>query len=219
MLGTAEIVGAAAGALDSPCSRSRCEGRGQTNAAAPLIRRFAPPSPRVRGDGSGAFIVYDPVMMASSGEALSRTGFIEAVRRELMPLVDCLTPNLAEAATLLDEEVAESEDDMARQGAALRKLGPRAALIKGGHLDGDKAVDLLVTAEGVRRYATPRIASPNLHGTGCTLSSAIAANVVLGMALPDAVAAAKTFVGNAIERGRRVRLGAGNGPLIQAKLS
>jgi len=100
----------------------------------------------------------------------------------------------------------------------LLKLGPRAALMKGGHLDGDEAIDLLATAEGVRRYAAPRVASPNLHGTGCTLSSAIAANVVLGMALPEAVAAAKTFVGEAIERGRGVKLGAGAGPLIQAKL-
>ena len=107
---------------------------------------------------------------------------------------------------------------MARQGAALLKLGPRAALMKGGHLEGDEAVDLLVTADGVRRYAAPRIASRNLHGTGCTLSSAIAANVVLGAPLPEAVAAAKAFVREAIERGRRVTLGAGAGPLIQARL-
>jgi hydroxymethylpyrimidine/phosphomethylpyrimidine kinase len=165
-----------------------------------------------------AFIVYDPVMIASSGEALSGAGFVEAVRQELLPLVDCLTPNLAEAAALLGEKVARSEDDMARQGAALLRLGPRAALMKGGHLDSDEAVDLLVSAQGIRRYAAARIASHNLHGTGCTLSSAIAANVVLGMALPEAVAAAKTFVGEAIERGRRVTLGAGEGPLIQTKL-
>jgi hydroxymethylpyrimidine/phosphomethylpyrimidine kinase len=100
----------------------------------------------------------------------------------------------------------------------LLKLGQRAVLMKGGHLKGDGAVDLLATAEGVRRYASPRVASSNLHGTGCTLSSAIAANVVLGMALPEAVAAAKAFVSEAIERGREVTLGAGDGPLIQAKL-
>lgn len=168
--------------------------------------------------GGGAFIVYDPVMIASSGDALGHEGLIEAVRQELLPLVACLTPNLAEAAALLDEPVAENEAGMARQGAALLKLGPHAALMKGGHLDGDEAIDLLATAEGVRRYAAPRVASPNLHGTGCTLSSAIAANVVLGMALPEAVAAAKTFVGEAIERGRGVKLGAGAGPLIQTKL-
>jgi hydroxymethylpyrimidine/phosphomethylpyrimidine kinase len=170
-----------------------------------------------KGLRARAFIVYDPVMTASSGEALSGADLVEAVRWELAPLVDCMTPNLAEAAALLGEPVARSEADLARQGAALLKLGPRAALMKGGHLDGDEAVDLLVTPEGVRRYAAPRIASPNLHGTGCTLSSAIAANVVLGMALAEAVAAAKAFVCEAIERGRRVQLGAGSGPLIQAR--
>ncbi len=226
MLGTVEIVGAVAEALNTPSPREReerwDEGRGETVADSdpPLIRpRLArPPSPRRRGEGSGALIVYDPVMIASSGQALSGAGFVEAVRRELLRLVDCLTPNLAEAAALLGERIAQSEADMARQGAALVKLGPRAVLMKGGHLEGDGAVDLLATAEGVRRYASPRVASPNLHGTGCTLSSAIAANVVLGMALPEAVAAAKAFVSEAIERGREVTLGAGDGPLIQAKL-
>ena len=163
-------------------------------------------------------IIYDPVMIASSGHALSGAGFVETVRLELLPLVDCLTPNLAEAAALLGEKVAGSEADMVRQGAALLKLGPRAVLMKGGHLDGGEAVDFLATAEVVRRYAAPRIASRNLHGTGCTLSSAIAAHVVLGMALPEAVAAAKAFVGEAIERAREVELGTGDGPLIQAKL-
>ena len=92
-----------------------------------------------------AFIVYDPVMVASSGDALSGAGFVEAVRASLLPLVDCLTPNLAEAAALLGEPIARSEADMARQGEALLKLGPRAVLMKGGHLDGEEAVDLLVT--------------------------------------------------------------------------
>jgi len=165
-----------------------------------------------------AFIVYDPVMIASSGDTLSGAGFVEAVRHELLPLIDCLTPNLAEAAALLGEPVAGSEAEMARQGAALMKLGPRATLMKGGHLEGGEAVDLMVTSEGVHRFAAPRIASRNLHGTGCTLSSAIAANVVLGAPLPEAVAAAKAFVSEAIERSRRVTFGAGAGPLIQARL-
>ncbi len=195
--------------------RGRAAGAGS---ALPLIRRFAPPSPRERGEGHRAFIVYDPVMAASSGEALSDAGFIEAVRETVLPRVDCLTPNLAEAAALLGEEPARTEADMARQGRALITLGPRAALIKGGHLPGDEAVDLLVTPEGVRRFAAPRLASRNLHGTGCTFSSAIAAHVVLGKPLPEAVAAAKAFVGEAIEAGRGLSLGAGQGPLIQAKL-
>ena len=166
-----------------------------------------------------AFIVYDPVMAASSGEALSGAGFVEAIRTRLLPLVDCLTPNLAEAAALLGVPRALSEDDMARQGRALLELGPRAVLMKGGHLQGGEAVDLLVTADAAaRRYAAPRIASKNLHGTGCTLSSAIAAFIVLGLALPEAVAAARAFVREAIEAGRDLTLGAGPGPLIQAKV-
>jgi hydroxymethylpyrimidine/phosphomethylpyrimidine kinase len=165
-----------------------------------------------------AFVIYDPVMVASSGDALSGAGFGAATRQALLPLVDCLTPNLAEAAMLLGEPTARSEGDMARQGEALLKLGPRAVLVKGGHLDGDETVDLLVTENAVRRFAAPRLASQNLHGTGCTLSSAIAANIVLGVPLPQAVAAAKTFVRRSIERGQDVRLGAGAGPLIQTEL-
>ncbi len=169
-------------------------------------------------DGAGAFIVYDPVMIASSGDALSSAGFAEAITRELLPLVDCLTPNLAEASMLLGEPIARSEADMGRQGEALLRLGPKAVLMKGGHLDGGEAIDLLVKEDMIRRFAAPRLASKNLHGTGCTLSSAIAANVVLGLALPEAAAAAKAFVRQAIKRGRDVTLGAGAGPLIQAEL-
>jgi hydroxymethylpyrimidine/phosphomethylpyrimidine kinase len=188
---------------------------------AEALRPTSSPEPRAtlsRDKRLSPFIVYDPVMIASSGEALSEAGFVEAIRRNLLPIVDCLTPNLAEAAALLGEPLARSEADMIHQGQALLKLGPRAALVKGGHLDGDEAVDFLVTPKDVRRYAAPRAASRNLHGTGCTLSSAIAANIVLGMALPEAVATAKAFVSEAIERGRLIRLGAGDGPVIQAKL-
>ena len=107
---------------------------------------------------------------------------------------------------------------MVGQGRALLAFGPRAVLMKGGHLAGAEAVDLLITADAVCRFAGPRIASPNTHGTGCTLSSAIAAYVVLGRPLPDAVAAAKAFVRAAIERGAEARLGAGPGPLLQTPL-
>jgi hydroxymethylpyrimidine/phosphomethylpyrimidine kinase len=170
------------------------------------------------GEGKRAFTIYDPVMIASSGDALSGAGFVETVRASLLPLVDCLTPNLAEAAALLGEPVARSEADMARQGEALLKLGPRAVLMKGGHLKSEEAIDLLVTEDAVHRFAAPRLLSKNLHGTGCTLSSAIATNIVLGATLPEAVAAAKAFVRQAIERGRDVALGAGTGPLIQIEL-
>jgi hydroxymethylpyrimidine/phosphomethylpyrimidine kinase len=204
MLGSAEVANAVADKLSFKAGRGR-------ETLLPL--REGGPKGRMR-----AFVVYDPVMIASSGDALSGGGFGEAIRHALLPLVDCLTPNLAEAATLLCEPVARSEEHMARHGAALLKLGPRAVLMKGGHLEGDEAVDLLVTENAVRRFAAPRVASKNLHGTGCTLSSAIAANIVLEVPLPEAVAAAKAFVRQAIERGQDVTLGRGVGPLIQTEL-
>jgi hydroxymethylpyrimidine/phosphomethylpyrimidine kinase len=223
MLGSAEIAGVVAKNLPAPSSHPSPD---SASAEKPVFRRALGRGgetlpPLGEGGPKGrmrAFIVYDPVMIASSGDALSGAGFVEAISQELLPLVDCLTPNLAEAAALLGEPIARSEADMARQREALLKLGPRAVLMKGGHLEGREAADLLATPQGVRRYSAPRIPSPNLHGTGCTLSSAIAANVVLGMALPEAVASAKAFVNEAIERGRDVVLGAGPGPLIQAKL-
>ena len=140
------------------------------------------------------------------------------MRERLLPLVDCLTPNLSEAAALLNEPLARDEAAMARQGAALLALGPRAVLMKGGHLDGDEAVDLLVTGDGVRRFAGRRLASRASHGTGCTLSAAIAGYIVLGRDLVAAVGEAKAFVRAAIRRGGRFHLGAGAGPLVPAPL-
>jgi hydroxymethylpyrimidine/phosphomethylpyrimidine kinase len=165
--------------------------------------------------GASGFHVYDPVITASSGDALAGAGFVDAIRAHLLPLVDCLTPNLAESAALLGGPLARSEEEMTRQGRALLRLGPRAILMKGGHLEGEEAVDLLVTSNAVHRFAAPRLVSRNLHGTGCTLSSAIAAHVVLGLDLVAAVGDAKTFVRAAIEAGRELRLGRGVGPLIQ----
>jgi hydroxymethylpyrimidine/phosphomethylpyrimidine kinase len=164
------------------------------------------------------FVVYDPVMAASSGDALSAEGFLDAVKSNLAPQVDCLTPNLAEAAALLGGPQARDEKTMAAQGQALLALGPGAILMKGGHLDSAEAVDLLVTRDGVRRYAGPRIVSPHTHGTGCTLSAAIAGHVALGANLEDAIARAKGLVARAIESGRDMTLGGGSGPLIQIPL-
>jgi hydroxymethylpyrimidine/phosphomethylpyrimidine kinase len=212
MLGSAEIVRVVAERLGLPSPQPLSRKSGAS------LLPLAGEGGRAKRGRMRAFIVYDPVMTASSGGALSGAGFVEAVRSGLLPLVDCLTPNLAEAAALLGEKLARNEDDMTRQGRALIALGPRAVLMKGGHLDGGEAVDLLVTAAAVHRYAAPRIDSQNLHGTGCTLSSAIAANLVLGLELPQAVAAAKVFVSRAIEAGRGLTLGAGPGPLMQMRL-
>jgi hydroxymethylpyrimidine/phosphomethylpyrimidine kinase len=219
MLGSAEIASVVAERLPSPLGR----GVGGEGAPAPASRPNPHPADFVghllpeRG-GARAFLIYDPVMIASSGDTLSGAGFVEAIVQKLLPLVDCLTPNLAEAAALLGEAPARSEADMARQGEALLKLGPNAVLMKGGHLEGEEAIDLLIAEGAVHRLAAPRLASKNLHGTGCTLSSAIAANIVLGATLQEAVAAAKAFVRQAIMHGENVVLGRGAGPLIQTEL-
>ena len=232
MLGSAAVAEAVAGSLGRPLpSPLAGEGlgvRGRRGGAVVETRasRRDPSSgqaspghlPPQGGKERAPFLVYDPVMVASSGDALADAGLIEAVKARLLPLVDCLTPNLAEAAALVGAPLAQDEAEMARQGAALLKLGPRAVLMKGGHLASAEAVDLLVTADAVRRFAAPRLDSANLHGAGCTLSSAIAAHVVLGASLADAVAAAKDFVTAAIERGRDATLGAGPGPLLQSPL-
>jgi hydroxymethylpyrimidine/phosphomethylpyrimidine kinase len=160
------------------------------------------------------FVVLDPVMAASSGDALSGKGFIRAIG-PLISKLDLLTPNLAEAAALTGTPQALGEAEMATQGRTLLDKGARAVLMKGGHLDGD-AVDLLVTAQGLHRFASPRINSPNLHGTGCVLSSAIAANIALGHDLVRAVAEAKAFTRRAIENGRLHKMGRGPGPLMPA---
>jgi hydroxymethylpyrimidine/phosphomethylpyrimidine kinase len=216
MLGSTEIVEAVAGRL-----RAVRPDRPTPGPSPQAAGRAARSPPRSHGEGSGVgrfgarpFIVYDPVMIASSGDALSGVGFVQAIRSQLLPLVDCLTPNLAEAAGLASKPLARSEDEMIHQGHALLQLGAWAVLMKGGHLDGD-AVDILVTADGIHRFLGPRIESRNLHGTGCTLSSAIAAHVVLGASLPAAVGSAKEFVRAAIERGRDVTLGGGAGPVLQ----
>ena len=158
------------------------------------------------------FVVFDPVMVASSGDALSGEGFVAAAKA-LFARVDLVTPNLAEAARFLGEAPATTEALMVAQGRALLSLGARAVLMKGGHLPG-KTVDLLVTGAGVRRFAAPRIATANLHGTGCVLSSAIAGNIALGRDLVEAVERAKAFTRRAIENGRELALGGGPGPLM-----
>jgi hydroxymethylpyrimidine/phosphomethylpyrimidine kinase len=165
------------------------------------------------------FVLLDPVMIASSGDQLIAPPAISAMKSRLFPILDCLTPNLSEAAEFLAGTLAGDEDAMVAQGLALLKLGPRAVLMKGGHLKSVEAVDILVTNGGPRRYAGPRIASRNLHGTGCTLSAAISAHTVMGRELGESVTSAKAFVAQAIGAGRDIELGAGAGPLIHSPLN
>lgn len=158
-------------------------------------------------------VVLDPVMIAASGDPLIAPEAIATLRDVLLPRALVVTPNLPEAARLLDTAHAGDEAEMVRQGERLLALGPKAVLVKGGHGSGAESVDVLVTGEGVARFAAPRLATRNTHGTGCTLSSAIAAGLAKGLALAEAVAAAKTYIASAIAAADRLTIGKGHGPV------
>ena len=158
-------------------------------------------------------VVLDPVMVATSGDRLLKPDAVENLRRLLIPKALVLTPNLPEAAALLDTSIAADEAAMRGQARRLLEFGARSVLIKGGHGAGAESVDLLVDANGVERLAAPRFATRNTHGTGCTLSSAIAASLAKGMNLLDAVRAAKSYVTTAIAAADRLSIGSGHGPV------
>jgi hydroxymethylpyrimidine/phosphomethylpyrimidine kinase len=158
-------------------------------------------------------VVLDPVMIAASGDRLLAPDAIDVLKRVLIPHALVLTPNLPEAAALLDVPIAATESDMRAQGERLLALGPRAVLVKGGHADGAESVDLLIEPMAVARLAADRIATQNTHGTGCTLSSAIAAGLAKGLALAEAVRAAKTYVTDALAAANRIKIGSGHGPV------
>ena len=158
-------------------------------------------------------VVLDPVMVAASGDRLLAPDAIDVLRRVLVPRALVITPNLPEAAALLDAPVAATETAMREQAERLLALGANAVLIKGGHGSGPESVDLLVEGSAVARLAAARIATNNTHGTGCTLSSAIAAGLAKGLALADAVRAAKAYVTAAIAASDKLRIGAGHGPV------
>ena len=158
-------------------------------------------------------IVLDPVMVATSGDRLLDPAAIASLTRELFPRASVITPNLPEAAALLDAPVAANEDEMRAQAERLLALGAKAVLIKGGHGSSAEAVDLLVDADGVKRFSAPRIDTRNTHGTGCTLSSAIAAGLARGKSLEESVRAAKHYVTAAIAAADRLKIGHGHGPV------
>ena len=164
-------------------------------------------------DFPGVPVVLDPVMVAASGDVLLDEGAVQTLRARLMPLAALVTPNLPEAAKLLQEREARSELEMAAQGEALRRQGAQAVLIKGGHLEGNLAVDLLLDNEGSLPLSVPRIPTRNTHGTGCTLSSAIAAELAKGASLRQAVTAGKAYLTEALERADDLRIGKGRGPV------
>jgi len=162
----------------------------------------------------GVPLVVDPVMVATSGDVLLAPDAIDAVRTRLLPRASIVTPNLHEAARLLETGVAASLDEMERQASALLALGPKAVLLKGGHGTGPSATDIYATAEGESlRLTAPRIATRNTHGTGCTLAAAIAARMAAGDTLSQAVETAKAFVWQAIQAGSTLAVGRGDGPV------
>jgi hydroxymethylpyrimidine/phosphomethylpyrimidine kinase len=158
-------------------------------------------------------VVLDPVMIATSGAVLIDEPAIDVLVRELFPLAAVVTPNLDEAALLVKKPLHNLQD-MEAAARALLERGANAVLVKGGHLQGDTVSDLLLARGGDPLWMHgPRIPSANTHGTGCTLSSAIASHLALGADLPTAVQRAREFVRGALEAGARVRTGEGSGPL------
>ncbi|QQO36643.1 bifunctional hydroxymethylpyrimidine kinase/phosphomethylpyrimidine kinase [Bradyrhizobium diazoefficiens] len=158
-------------------------------------------------------IVLDPVMVATSGDRLLAAEAVEALRTKLMPLASVITPNLPEAAALLDEPIARGEAEIESQGRRLLGLGCRAVLIKGGHGEGTESVDYLVSADKTIALAAPRVATQNTHGTGCSLSSAVAASLAKGEDLETAVRNAKSWISAAITSADRFSVGHGHGPI------
>ena len=159
-----------------------------------------------------AHVVLDPVMVANSGDRLIEEETVAVLVRELFPLATVITPNLDEAAWLLGHPIT-SNDQLQSAADGLRALGARAALVKGGHLSGPVVADLLVTPERSWRWEDTRIATTHTHGTGCTLSTAIACHLALGLSLPEAVEAARRYVRQAMQSGAEMQLGHGHGPL------
>jgi hydroxymethylpyrimidine/phosphomethylpyrimidine kinase len=158
-------------------------------------------------------VVLDPVMIAASGDPLLVPEAVETLRRVLVPKALLVTPNLPEAAALLGEDVAQTDAAVMGQADRILALGPGAVLIKGGHADGADSVDVLLDGDEFERFISPRIATRNTHGTGCTLSSAIAAGLAKGLSLRAAVGSAKRYVSAAIAASDELRIGHGHGPV------
>lgn len=160
-----------------------------------------------------AHVVLDPVMIATSGDRLLAAEAVDALRTKLMRLATVITPNLPEAAALLDEPIARSEAEIESQGRHLLALGCRAVLIKGGHGEGTESIDYLVSAGNTIALAALRVATRNTHGTGCSLSSAVAAGLAKGEDLETAVRNAKRWISAAIAAADRFSVGHGHGPI------
>ncbi len=159
------------------------------------------------------FIVLDPVLEATSGDSLATPDTAGAIVKHLFPLATLVTPNIAEAARLSGQVVAGDLEGMRRAAIALHGQGAKAVLVKGGHLPTPTSDDLLFGGESFRLFSAPRIKTRNTHGTGCTLSSAIAAYLARGFALEEAIGAAKTYLTGALNAADALSAGKGAGPL------
>lgn len=160
-----------------------------------------------------AFVVLDTVMIAKSGASLLALDAIDSVRYELLPLASIVTPNLLESAKLLVCSIAKSEKQMREQGQALIGMGCQAVLIKGGHLGGAESPDWLFTAKKEQRFSSPRVATRNTHGTGCTLSAAMTALRPLHTDWETTVAASKDYLQLCLRHADTLEVGNGIGPL------
>lgn len=158
-------------------------------------------------------VVLDPVMVAASGDPLLADAAVSVLVDVLIPRASLITPNLHEAARILNAPVAENRDQMREQAERLMGLGAQAVLVKGGHGTGSESADILLSSDGERWLSAPRFDTQNTHGTGCTLSSAIAAGLARGLALEAAVTAAKEYVTAAIAASDTLAIGAGHGPV------
>lgn len=177
------------------------------HAIADILEEFKPPN-----------IVLDPVMVASSGDSLIDADAVEVLKKRLLPLADVLTPNIPEAERLFGLSLRGGEADAAIQFcmdcfADARNDGLKAILIKGGHMSGAQSIDVLATPSFTESYSAPRILTANTHGTGCTLSSAIAAYLAKGLDLKSAVREAKHYLTGAIKAGHTLGVGHGHGPV------
>ena len=160
------------------------------------------------------WVVYDPVMVSTSGHKLMTDDTIEVIEQELIPLATLITPNLHEACILLRKKNIR-EGEMEKCADVLGKTCRCSVLLKGGHLDDGEMCDVLYDAKEQRyfHYRAPKIESHNLHGTGCTLSSAIATKLSQGYSLKEAIALAKDYVTKAIDAAKELKIGHGHGPL------
>jgi hydroxymethylpyrimidine/phosphomethylpyrimidine kinase len=171
------------------------------------------------GEGLLPHLVVDPVLVATSGDVLMGDGGVEAYRHALFPFAELVTPNLHEAAVLcgLDARDLSNLDDVVSAARTILSFGPRYVLVKGGHMEGvahpERSPDVLLSADDLAVLDGPRVVTTNDHGTGCSLSSAVAAGLALGRSLPDAVRDAKSFVLAALEGATEWRLGEGRGPI------